>query len=100
MSGSGDGVELGLSGCPAVRGLSSGLRRGGDLVAGPRRPRYGDRADGRFDCLSPAVAGHRNAEIAAALHLARRTVETHLAQVYRKLAVRGRLQRAAALAEE
>ncbi|MER8041291.1 AAA family ATPase [Streptomyces sp. NPDC094032] len=47
-----------------------------------------------------AAAGRSNAEIATGLHLARRTVETHLTQVYRKLGIRGRPQLAAALAEE
>ena len=39
-----------------------------------------------------AGAGHSNSEIATKLHLARKTVEGHLARVYRKLEVRSRDQ--------
>ncbi|MFD7412551.1 AAA family ATPase [Kitasatospora purpeofusca] len=39
-----------------------------------------------------AAAGHSNAEIAAMLHLAVRTVETHLTNSFRKLGVRRRLE--------
>jgi len=48
---------------------------------------------------SLAAAGSSNAEIAASLHLARRTVETHLTNVYRKLAIRGRPQLLSAMNE-
>ncbi|WP_170116814.1 helix-turn-helix transcriptional regulator [Streptomyces albireticuli] len=44
-----------------------------------------------------AVEGHSNAEIGAVLHLARRTVETHLTSAYRKLEVTRRTQLAASL---
>lgn len=44
-----------------------------------------------------AAAGRRNAEIADHLHLALRTVETHLTSTYRKLGIRGRSQLATAL---
>ena len=39
-----------------------------------------------------AAAGRSNSEIASQLHLARKTVEGHLARAYRKLEVRSREQ--------
>lgn len=45
-----------------------------------------------------AAAGRTNAEIAALLHLAQRTVETHLTSTYKKLAIRRRSDLPAALA--
>ncbi|MFD0347012.1 LuxR C-terminal-related transcriptional regulator [Kitasatospora aburaviensis] len=47
-----------------------------------------------------AVAGHSNAEIAAMLHLALRTVETHLTNSFRKLGVRRRVELAGVLEGE
>ncbi|GGU49411.1 LuxR C-terminal-related transcriptional regulator [Streptomyces lavendofoliae] len=47
-----------------------------------------------------AASGQTNAQICAALHLTRRTVETHLTSAYRKLAVTRRTQLAAVLARE
>ncbi|MBF9069845.1 AAA family ATPase [Streptacidiphilus fuscans] len=44
-----------------------------------------------------AADGRTNAEISALLHLARRTVETHLTSTYRKLAIRGRNELPSAL---
>ncbi|WP_084725377.1 AAA family ATPase [Streptacidiphilus melanogenes] len=44
-----------------------------------------------------AADGRTNAEIAALLHLARRTVETHLTATYRKLDIRGRTELPSAL---
>lgn len=44
-----------------------------------------------------AATGRTNAEIGAALHLARRTVETHLTNAYRKLGVARRTQLASRL---
>ncbi|MHA7957847.1 helix-turn-helix transcriptional regulator [Streptomyces sp. L500] len=44
-----------------------------------------------------AATGQTNAEIGAALHLARRTVETHLTNAYRKLGVTRRTQLASCL---
>ncbi|MFD8982391.1 LuxR C-terminal-related transcriptional regulator [Streptomyces sp. NPDC059564] len=46
-----------------------------------------------------AVRGRTNAEIGAELHLARRTVETHLTNAYRKLGVARRTQLAAHLGQ-
>lgn len=45
-----------------------------------------------------AAAGHGNAGIAELLHLARRTVETHLTSTYRKLGIRQRADLTVALA--
>ncbi|MFI5617710.1 AAA family ATPase [Streptomyces sp. NPDC051567] len=47
-----------------------------------------------------AAEGRTNAEISALLHLARRTVETHLTHSYRKLGIRRRAELKAALGEE
>ncbi|MFI8939325.1 AAA family ATPase [Streptomyces syringium] len=68
--------------------------------ARPRRPRHTGSV-----ALTPSehrvallvVAGHSNSEIAALLHVAVRTVETHLTHAYRKLGIRGRADLAAAL---
>ncbi|MFE5762114.1 LuxR C-terminal-related transcriptional regulator, partial [Streptomyces sp. NPDC056492] len=45
-----------------------------------------------------AAAGRTNTEIADLLHLARRTVETHLTSTYRKLGIRSRTELPATLA--
>ncbi|WP_159447819.1 AAA family ATPase [Streptoalloteichus hindustanus] len=47
-----------------------------------------------------AADGHSNPEICAALHLTRRTVETHLTNAYRKLGITRRAQLAEVLADE
>ncbi|MEU5200507.1 AAA family ATPase [Streptomyces scabiei] len=44
-----------------------------------------------------AAQGHTNTEIAQLLHVARRTVETHLTSTYRKLGIRRRAELGAAL---
>jgi DNA-binding CsgD family transcriptional regulator len=46
-----------------------------------------------------AAEGHTNPEIAQALFVTRKTVETHLGRVYRKLGISGRMKLAQALAE-
>ena len=46
-----------------------------------------------------AAEGHSNPEIAQALFVTRKTVETHLGRVYRKLGITGRMQLLDALAE-
>jgi DNA-binding CsgD family transcriptional regulator len=43
------------------------------------------------------AAGHGNDSVAAALFVTRRTVETHLTSVYRKLGVKNRVMLAEAL---
>jgi DNA-binding CsgD family transcriptional regulator len=78
-------------------------RARGELVAAGARPRR-DRIEGR-DALTAserrvadlAIQGLSNREIAQSLFLSRRTVETHLTHVYRKLDVTDRAGLSAAL---
>jgi DNA-binding CsgD family transcriptional regulator len=46
-----------------------------------------------------AATGHSNPEIAQSLFVTRKTVETHLGHVYRKLGISGRAELGRALAE-
>src|SRR3954469_13131022 len=92
---------------PLARALELAHRHGAALLAGAarselnatgRRPRRAMRA-GR-DALTPserrvaqlAAAGLSNADIAARLYITTKTVEHHLAAVYRKLSIRSRRQ--------
>ncbi|CAL9477781.1 AAA family ATPase [Streptomyces sp. enrichment culture] len=65
----------------------------------PGAPRTGPEAltDSERRIAGLAAEGRTNAEIAAALHLARRTVETHLTAAYRKLGITRRTELPAAL---
>lgn len=73
---------------------------------GPRRARRG--TSGRGTTLSPrelevaqlVAVGKRNREVAAALFLSEKTVESHLARIYDKLGVRSRAALATILAAE
>jgi DNA-binding CsgD family transcriptional regulator len=75
-----------------------------ELVAAGGRPRRA-RVTGR-DALTPAeqrvaalaADGHTNKQVAQAMFLTVKTVETHLARTYQKLGIKGRQQLAAALA--
>ncbi|WP_240466670.1 LuxR family transcriptional regulator, partial [Streptomyces sp. S5] len=91
----------------AVRWLglaSQALREGG--ARHPAAARTGSVAltDSEHRIATLAAEGHTNTEIADLLHLARRTVETHLTSTYRKLGIRrrtelpGRLERGPARA--
>ncbi|WP_329324869.1 LuxR C-terminal-related transcriptional regulator [[Kitasatospora] papulosa] len=70
-------AELALRASGARRRATS-LTGSGSLTAGERR------------VATLAADGRTNAEIAELLHLARRTVETHLTSTYRKLGIRRR----------
>ncbi|MFJ4090462.1 AAA family ATPase [Kitasatospora sp. NPDC089913] len=84
----------------AVRQRSAALEA---LRASGARVGRGDHAgaealtDSELRICRLAAAGHSNAEIAAMLHLAVRTVETHLTNSFRKLGVRRRLELPGAL---
>ncbi|MGV9286715.1 AAA family ATPase [Streptomyces sp. NPDC003719] len=66
---------------------------------GPANARTGSGAltDSERRIAELAAAGRTNTEIAELLHLARRTVETHLTSTYRKLRIRRRTELPAAL---
>ncbi|HET6870179.1 MAG TPA: LuxR C-terminal-related transcriptional regulator, partial [Solirubrobacteraceae bacterium] len=76
---------------------------------GPRRARGGPGGRGSLEsALSPrelevatlVAAGKRNREVAAALFLSEKTVESHLARIYDKLGVRSRAALATILAAD
>ncbi|WP_078859571.1 AAA family ATPase [Streptomyces rubellomurinus] len=70
--------------------------------ARPPRPEHtggGALTAGELRVARMAASGHGNGEIAALLHIAVRTVETHLTHCYRKLGIRGRADLATALDE-
>ncbi len=80
-----------------VRAAENALRTGG--VRRPHRVTTGSAAltGSERRIVELAALGQTNAEIGAALHLARRTVETHLTNAYRKLGVTRRTQLASRL---
>ena len=91
----------------AKTGAESDLRRVDTLLRGQgvRRRRHGPaRADGGWESLSPnelkvvelVAEGLSNPQIGVRLFISRRTVETHLAHVFRKLGLSSRAQVAAA----
>ncbi|MGW1464687.1 LuxR C-terminal-related transcriptional regulator [Streptomyces sp. NPDC002308] len=65
----------------------SGARRPTRAVTGAHSLTASERRIARL-----AADGHTNTEIADLLHLARRTVETHLTNTYRKLGIRRRVE--------
>lgn len=69
-----------------------GARRSGSALTGSDALTASERRIAEL-----AAAGRTNSEIAALLHLARRTVETHLTSTYRKLRIRRRAELPTAL---
>ena len=70
-----------------------GARRTAAALTGPSALTAGERRIAEL-----AAQSRTNTEIAELLHLARRTVETHLTSTYRKLGIRRRAELGAALA--
>ncbi|MDX2580894.1 helix-turn-helix transcriptional regulator, partial [Streptomyces scabiei] len=70
-----------------------GARRPATALTGPSALTAAERRIAEL-----AAQGHTNTEMAQLLHLARRTVETHLTSTYRKLGIRRRAELGAALA--
>jgi DNA-binding CsgD family transcriptional regulator len=86
---------------PRLRRLTAeALRSGGARSLRPRHTGVAALTASERHVASLAAAGRTNAEISASLHLARRTVETHLTSVYRNLGIRGRPQLPGALATQ
>ncbi|MFE9850742.1 LuxR C-terminal-related transcriptional regulator [Streptomyces sp. NPDC005576] len=73
----------------------SGARRTPAARTGARSLTVSERRIARL-----AADGRTNTEIADLLHLARRTVETHLTHTYRKLGIRRRVELRASLGED
>ncbi|WP_260610187.1 LuxR family transcriptional regulator [Streptomyces sp. WAC06614] len=86
------------TGARRLRGIAAeALQEGG--ARRTESPRTGPDAltDSERRIAVLAASGRTNAEIGDLLHLARRTVETHLTNAYRKLAIRRRAELPAAL---
>ncbi|MET8942924.1 LuxR C-terminal-related transcriptional regulator [Streptomyces sp. NPDC004542] len=78
-------------GAPRLRTLAEeALREGGARRADAARTGSGALTGSERRIAQLAADGRTNTEIAALLHLARRTVETHLTHVYKKLGIRRR----------
>ncbi|MGW1642481.1 AAA family ATPase [Streptomyces lavendulae] len=73
------------------------LREGGSRAPTTARTGSGSLTASERRIAELAAAGRTNTEIADLLHLARRTVETHLTSAYRKLGIRRRAELPAAL---
>ncbi|MDF3302978.1 helix-turn-helix transcriptional regulator [Streptomyces tropicalis] len=73
------------------------LREGGARRTGTARTGSAALTAGERRIVELAADGRTNTEIGALLHLARRTVETHLTSSYRKLGIRRRNELRAAL---
>ncbi|MGW7508961.1 LuxR C-terminal-related transcriptional regulator [Streptomyces massasporeus] len=74
------------------------LREGGARRAATVRTGSGSLTASELRIARLAADGRTNAEIAGLLHLARRTVETHLTSTYKKLGIRRRAELGQALA--
>ncbi|MFE9926274.1 AAA family ATPase [Streptomyces sp. NPDC005774] len=85
-------------GAVRLRTVAEGLlHEGGARRAGAPRTGPAALTDSERRIAGLAAEGRTNAEIAALLHLARRTVETHLTATYRKLGIRRRTELPTAL---
>ncbi|MCC3776134.1 LuxR family transcriptional regulator [Streptomyces sp. UNOB3_S3] len=80
-----------------VRATENALRTGGARRTNRGATGSAALTDAERRIVELAAMGRTNAEIGAALHLARRTVETHLTNAYRKLGVTRRTQLASCL---
>ncbi|MGX5212289.1 AAA family ATPase [Streptomyces violaceus] len=76
------------------------LREGGSRRAATARTGSGALTGSELRIARLAAGGRTNAEIAGLLHLARRTVETHLTSTYKKLGIRRRGELGQALSED
>ncbi|MEU0675320.1 AAA family ATPase [Streptomyces sp. NPDC006172] len=76
------------------------LRAGGARRTAAARTGSGALTDSERRIAELAADGRTNTEIADLLHIARRTVETHLTSTYRKLAIRRRTELPTALRED
>ena len=75
------------------------LRAAGGRARGPETSGVSALTASERRVAELAAGGHSNREIAQALFVTRKTVETHLGHVYRKLGVTGRGKLARAMAE-
>ncbi|WP_433894543.1 LuxR C-terminal-related transcriptional regulator [Streptomyces sp. CA-111067] len=88
-------------GAVRLRGLADeALREGGARRAGTARTGSESLTGSERRIAQLAADGRTNTEIAEVLHLARRTVETHLTNSYRKLGIRRRSELTASLGAE
>jgi DNA-binding CsgD family transcriptional regulator len=74
------------------------LRAAGGRSSGPQASGVSALTASELRVAELAAAGQSNPEIAQALYVTRKTVETHLGHVYRKLGVAGRGKLAGAMA--
>jgi predicted ATPase/DNA-binding NarL/FixJ family response regulator/DNA-binding XRE family transcriptional regulator len=82
-----------LAGGPASRNPASDPAGRGP-VSRPQGPLPGNLTPRQADVLRMLAAGHSNKQIAAELYLSPATVERHLATIYAKLGVSGRVEAA------
>jgi DNA-binding CsgD family transcriptional regulator len=97
-----DGLELaGRCGAGAlVERARTELRAAGGQVSDPRGTGVQQLTVSERRVAELAAEGQSNPEIAQTLFVTRKTVETHLSRVYRKLGIPGRMKLAQALGEQ
>jgi DNA-binding CsgD family transcriptional regulator len=76
------------------------LRAAGDRSSSADEPAVQPLTVSERRVAELAAAGHSNPEIAQSLFVTRKTVETHLGQVYRKLGISGRGELGRALSDQ